>query len=136
MLGCSGNAGRVGARPRTRPCGWSAALENWPHSRSRRRWRVTSSRWFAPSAYCALRPGLLAAGPACAPPYSSWPRVADSPPDIERRRAKQALAYVAASARLSAVATGQTTKRRRGVATPDHNAELWAHIEPDSSRLL
>ena len=28
------------------------------------------------------------------------------------------------------------TKRRRRAATLDHNAELWAHIEPESSRLL
>src|SRR4051794_2797609 len=28
------------------------------------------------------------------------------------------------------------TKRRRRVATLDHNAELWAHIEPETSRLL
>ena len=34
------------------------------------------------------------------------------------------------------MATGQTTKRRRRAATRDHDAELWAHIEPDSSRLL
>jgi AcrR family transcriptional regulator len=34
------------------------------------------------------------------------------------------------------MATGQTRKRRRRTATLDHNAELWAHIEPESSRLL
>ena len=28
------------------------------------------------------------------------------------------------------------TKRRRRAATLDHNAELWAHIEPETSRLL
>jgi AcrR family transcriptional regulator len=28
------------------------------------------------------------------------------------------------------------TKRRRRAATLDHNAELWAHIEPEASRLL
>src|SRR4051812_14086446 len=39
------------------------------------------------------------------------------------------------SARLTAVATGQR-KRRRRTATFDHDAELWAHIEPASSRLL
>ncbi len=32
--------------------------------------------------------------------------------------------------------TGRTTKRRRRAPTLDHNAELWAHIEPESSRLL
>jgi AcrR family transcriptional regulator len=34
------------------------------------------------------------------------------------------------------MATGQTRKRRRRVATLDHNAALWSHIEPESSRLL
>ena len=34
------------------------------------------------------------------------------------------------------MAAGQTRKRRRRPATLDHNAELWAHIEPESSRLL
>jgi AcrR family transcriptional regulator len=33
------------------------------------------------------------------------------------------------------MATRQTRKRRRA-ATFDHNAELWAHIEPESSRVL
>ena len=33
------------------------------------------------------------------------------------------------------MATGQRRRRRR-VATLDHDAELWAHIEPESSRLL
>src|SRR3954454_22715452 len=28
------------------------------------------------------------------------------------------------------------TKRQRRAATLDHNAELWAHIEPETSRLL
>jgi len=28
------------------------------------------------------------------------------------------------------------TKRRRRAATLDHNSELWAHIEPETSRLL
>ena len=28
------------------------------------------------------------------------------------------------------------TKRRRRAATLDHNAQLWAHIEPETSRLL
>src|SRR3954465_5705055 len=28
------------------------------------------------------------------------------------------------------------TKRPRRAATLDHNAELWAHIEPETSRLL
>ena len=32
--------------------------------------------------------------------------------------------------------TGRTTKRRRRAATLDHNDELWAHIEPESSRVL
>jgi AcrR family transcriptional regulator len=40
------------------------------------------------------------------------------------------------SAKLTAMATGQTRKRRRRTATLDHNAEMWAHIEPESSRLL
>jgi AcrR family transcriptional regulator len=34
------------------------------------------------------------------------------------------------------VASGRTGKRRRGTATLDHNADLWSHIEPESSRLL
>jgi AcrR family transcriptional regulator len=34
------------------------------------------------------------------------------------------------------MASGQVRKRRRPAATLDHNAELWAHIEPESSRLL
>jgi AcrR family transcriptional regulator len=34
------------------------------------------------------------------------------------------------------MASGQPRKRRRRAATLDHNAELWAHIEPESSRLL
>jgi AcrR family transcriptional regulator len=34
------------------------------------------------------------------------------------------------------MASGQAKKRRRGAATLDHNAELWSHIEPESSRLL
>jgi AcrR family transcriptional regulator len=34
------------------------------------------------------------------------------------------------------MATGQTRKRRRRAPTLDHNAELWAHIEPESSRIL
>jgi AcrR family transcriptional regulator len=34
------------------------------------------------------------------------------------------------------VAPGQTRKRRRQGPTLDHNAELWAHIEPESSRRL
>jgi AcrR family transcriptional regulator len=34
------------------------------------------------------------------------------------------------------MAPGRTTKRRRRAATLDHNAALWAHIEPESSRLL
>jgi AcrR family transcriptional regulator len=34
------------------------------------------------------------------------------------------------------VATGQARKRGRRAASLDHNAELWAHIEPESSRLL
>jgi AcrR family transcriptional regulator len=34
------------------------------------------------------------------------------------------------------VAAGRTRKRRRGAAAPDHDAELWAHIEPESSRRL
>ena len=34
------------------------------------------------------------------------------------------------------VASGRTRKRRLRAATLDHNAELWAHIEPESSRLL
>lgn len=34
------------------------------------------------------------------------------------------------------MATGQARKRRRRSATLEHNAELWAHIEPESSRLL
>ena len=34
------------------------------------------------------------------------------------------------------MATGQARKRRRRTATLDHNAEMWAHIEPESSRLL
>ena len=33
------------------------------------------------------------------------------------------------------MATGQR-KRRRRAATLDHDAELWAHIEPESSRIL
>jgi AcrR family transcriptional regulator len=33
------------------------------------------------------------------------------------------------------MATGQR-KRRRRAATLDHDADLWAHIEPESSRLL
>ena len=55
-------------------------------------------------------------------------------------RGKQALARAgsttSSSARLTAMATGQTRKRRRRAPTLDHNAELWAHIEPESSRLL
>ena len=34
------------------------------------------------------------------------------------------------------MATGRTRKRRRRPAGLDHNAELWAHIEPEASRLL
>ena len=34
------------------------------------------------------------------------------------------------------MATGRTKKRRGRAPTLDHNAELWAHIEPESSRLL
>ena len=34
------------------------------------------------------------------------------------------------------MATGRTKKRRARAPTLDHNAELWAHIEPESSRLL
>jgi AcrR family transcriptional regulator len=34
------------------------------------------------------------------------------------------------------MASGQARKRRRRAPTLDHNAELWAHIEPESSRLL
>jgi AcrR family transcriptional regulator len=34
------------------------------------------------------------------------------------------------------VATGQRRKRRRRATTLDHNAALWAHIEPESSRVL
>jgi AcrR family transcriptional regulator len=34
------------------------------------------------------------------------------------------------------MASGQAKKRRRGAATLDDNAELWAHIEPESSRRL
>jgi AcrR family transcriptional regulator len=34
------------------------------------------------------------------------------------------------------MASGQARKRRRRAATLDHNAELWSHIEPESSRLL
>jgi AcrR family transcriptional regulator len=34
------------------------------------------------------------------------------------------------------MATRQTRKRRRRAPSLDHNAELWAHIEPESSRLL
>jgi AcrR family transcriptional regulator len=34
------------------------------------------------------------------------------------------------------MASGQGRKRRRRAATLDHNAALWAHIEPESSRLL
>jgi AcrR family transcriptional regulator len=34
------------------------------------------------------------------------------------------------------MATGQARKRRRRTGTLDHNAGLWAHIEPESSRLL
>ena len=34
------------------------------------------------------------------------------------------------------MATGRARKRRRRAATLDHNAEMWAHIEPESSRLL
>src|SRR3954454_18110776 len=34
------------------------------------------------------------------------------------------------------MASGQARKRRRRAATLDHNAELWAHIEPESSRIL
>ena len=34
------------------------------------------------------------------------------------------------------MASGRTRKRRRRSTGLDHNAELWAHIEPESSRLL
>jgi AcrR family transcriptional regulator len=34
------------------------------------------------------------------------------------------------------MATGQARKRRRRATTLDHDAELWAHIEPESSRRL
>jgi AcrR family transcriptional regulator len=34
------------------------------------------------------------------------------------------------------MATRQTRKRRRRAPSLDHNAELWAHIEPESSRFL
>jgi AcrR family transcriptional regulator len=34
------------------------------------------------------------------------------------------------------MASGQARKRQRRAATLDHNAELWSHIEPESSRLL
>jgi AcrR family transcriptional regulator len=34
------------------------------------------------------------------------------------------------------MASGPGRKRRRRVATPDLDSELWAHIEPESSRLL
>ena len=34
------------------------------------------------------------------------------------------------------MAPGQARKRRRRTATLNHNAEMWSHIEPESSRLL
>ena len=44
---------------------------NWPHSRSRSPLVRCLVALVAPSAHCALRPRLLAMGPACSAPYSS-----------------------------------------------------------------